>query len=397
MGEGVDDGVGDGWRRPDGGRLADALGTERMVRRWRDGLGGLPARGLHRRRHQVVHETAALHVAVLVVADLLEQRRREAHGEAAVDLPVDDHRVDDVPAVVDGDEATDLHHARATIDVHHADVAAERERQVGRVVVRDRLEPRLHPRRVVGVGRERDLGDRLRSRRRALHRELARLPFQVVLGDLEQVRRDLPRLVPDLARGDGPGGAGGRGRAAGVRSQPVRRGVRVALLDLHVRGRDAKLLRDDLRGGGLVALTLRLGAEAGDRLAGGVHADLRRIEHLDAEDVELLRRPGTDDLGEARNADAHQFAPGALLRLLLAQAGVVDQLNRLPERRRVVAAVVLPAERRAVRELLLWDEVLHAQVDRIHLQLLRQAVGDALDGVDRLGDAEGAAIGDAAP
>ena len=44
--------------------------------------------------------------------------------------------------------------------------------------------------------------------------------------------------------------------------------------------------------------------------------DLARVEHLQAEDVELMRRPGPDDLGERADADAHQLAPLALLGLL---------------------------------------------------------------------------------
>jgi hypothetical protein len=151
-----------------------------------------------------------------------------------VDLAVDDHRVDDVAAVVDRDEATDVDLARALVDVDHADVAAERERQVRRVVVVDRLEARLHPGRMVRVGRERDLLDRLEAIGRALDAELAGLPFEVVLGGLEQVGGDLLRLLPDLPRGDGRGGAGDRRGARRVRPEPYGRGVGVAVLDLDV-------------------------------------------------------------------------------------------------------------------------------------------------------------------
>src|SRR5262249_22637907 len=160
---------------------------------------------------------------------------------------------------------------------------------------------------------ERDLLDRLRALRRALDRELAGLPDQVVLGALEEVGGDLLRLVADLARRHRAGGARGRRRAAGVGAEAVGPGVGVALLDLHRRGRDAELLGDDLRVGGLVPLPLRLGAEARDRLPRRVDADLRRIEHFDSDDVEVLRRTGADDLGEAGNADAHELAAGALL------------------------------------------------------------------------------------
>ena len=278
--------------------------------------------------------------------------------------PSHDHRVDDVAAVVDRDEAPDLHLAGAAIDVDDADVAAEREGQVRRIVVVRRLQARFHPLRVVGVGGEGDLLDGLRLLRRALDHELADLPLQIFLGDLQQVRGDLARLVADLARRHRRRRARRRRRPAGVGAQAIGRRVGVALLDLDLRRRDAQLLGDDLRVGRLVPLPLRLGAEARDRLAGGVDADLRRVEHLDAQDVEVLRRPGADDLDEAADADAHQLAARALLRLLLAQIGVADHVHRLLQRARVVAAVVLPAQRRLVRELVGADEVLHAQLGR---------------------------------
>src|SRR6266851_2431204 len=84
--------------RADRRRLAHALRAERMVRRGRDGLVGLPMRGLERRRHVVVHEAAAGDVALFVVADLFVERRSDPLREAAVYLAVDDHRVDDVAA-----------------------------------------------------------------------------------------------------------------------------------------------------------------------------------------------------------------------------------------------------------------------------------------------------------
>ena len=175
----------------------------------------------------------------------------------------------------------------------------------------------------------------------------------------EQVGRDLPRLVADLARRHGAGRAGRRRGPAGVGAEAVGGGVGVALLDLDVLGRDAQLLGDDLGVGRLVPLALRLGAEAGDGLAGGMHPDLGRVEHLEAEDVEVLRGPGPDDLGEAGDADAHELAALALLGLLPAQLGVADHVHRLLERGGVVAAVVLPPEDGLVRECLGRNEVLH--------------------------------------
>src|SRR5262249_59050843 len=117
-----------------------------------------------------------------------------------------------------------------------------------------------------------------------------------------------------------------------------------------------------LRVRGLVALALRLRPEARDSLARGMHADLAAVEHLQAENVEVLGRARADDLGEARDADAHELAALAHLGLLPAQLRVADRVHRLLERAAVVAAVVLPAERRLVGKLLRLDEVLHPEV-----------------------------------
>ena len=366
------------------------------MRRRRHRVAGLPLRGLHRGGHQVVDEAAALDIADLVVGDLLEERGRQPHAEPTVHLTLDDHGVDDVAAVVDRHEAAHLDLAGALVDVHHADVAAERVGEIRRIVVADRLEPGLHPLRMIGVGREGDLLDRLGPVGRALHRELARLPHQVLRRGLEQVRGDLAGLVLDLARGHGGGGAGHRGGAARVGAEPIGRGIGVALLDLDVLGRDAELLGQDLSVGGLVPLALRLGAEASDGLAGGVDPDLAAVEHLEAQDVEVLGRAGAHDLGEARDADAHQLSSLTLLGLLAPQIGVADRVHGLAQGACVVAAVVLPAERRLVGELLRLDEVLHAELGGIHAELVGHDVHHALDRVHGLGHAEGAAVGDAA-
>ena len=130
--------------------------------------------------------------------------------------------------------------------------------------------------------------------------------------------------------------------------------------------------------------------------------DLARIEHAEAEDVAVLDRARADDLGEERQAHAQQAAGLApverrpVLLLLLAQLGVADRVERLVQRRVVVAAVVLPAHRRGVRELLLLDEVLAPQLGGVHVELAREHVDHPLDEVARLGHPERAAVRDAA-
>ena len=391
----IDDGVDERGRAADVRAFAHALRAHRMVRARRHGVRRLPVRRLERGGHEVVGEVGVQVVALGVVLDLLDERHREAFGQPAVDLPFDDHRVDDDAAIVDGDEAAHLRLARLAIDVHDRHVRAVRVGHVRRVVVVGRFEPRLVLRHV-RVGGKRHFLHRHRLGRHALHLELVVGPLDVGLADLEQMRGNLARLLADAARGHHDGGAGDRRAAARVGAEAVGRRVGVAFLDHDVLRIEPQLLGDDLRPGRFVPLALRLGARAHDAGAGRMDADLGAVEHLDAEDVEVLRRPGAHHFGERREADAHQLAARALLRLLLQQRRVADLLERDVERLVIVAAVVGEPQRRRIRELILPDEVLLAQLHGIHAQLVGQDVHAALDRVARFRDAERAAIGDAA-
>ena len=133
-----------------------------------------------------------------------------------------------------------------------------------------------------------------------------------------------------------------------------------------------------------------------DGLAGRAHAELGLVVHAQPGDVHVLARPGADALGEERHADAHHLPARALLRLLAAQVVVAGHLQRLAQRRRVVAGVVLPAGLGLVRELLGPEQVLHPQLGRVHLQVVGEHVDHALDQVDGLGDPERARVGHAA-
>ena len=65
----------------------------------------------------------------LVVADLLEQRLGGALGDAAVELALEEQRVDDRAGVVARDVADVAHPAGLGVDLDDGDVGAERERR----------------------------------------------------------------------------------------------------------------------------------------------------------------------------------------------------------------------------------------------------------------------------
>src|SRR5439155_22760473 len=117
--------------------------------------------------------------------------------------------------------------------------------------------------------------------------ELAVVEFDVRFGGFEKMSRDLLRLVAQLAGHHRCGGAANRRAAAGVSAQPVRRVIRVALLNLNVGSRDAQLLGNDLGKGRLVPLSLALAAQLKDVLAGGRDAQSRGAEQPQAAEVVL--------------------------------------------------------------------------------------------------------------
>src|SRR5207249_578837 len=88
-------------------------------------------------------ELAGEQLPVFVVHRLLEQRLPERMRDAALHLPLDEERVDLRPAVVDGDVLRDRYLTRVAVDVHGADVRAERKREVLWFEKARRLEPRL--------------------------------------------------------------------------------------------------------------------------------------------------------------------------------------------------------------------------------------------------------------
>src|ERR1700683_4635485 len=95
------------------------------------------------RRDQVVHQRCPKAVTVLVKGDDLHEGHAHTVCEAAVDLTLDDHRVDAGAAVVDSYEPAHLYLRCAGIHVDHADIRPERIGEVLRVVTDLRLEAPL--------------------------------------------------------------------------------------------------------------------------------------------------------------------------------------------------------------------------------------------------------------
>src|SRR5258708_37772748 len=103
-----------------------------------------------------------------------------------------------------------------------------------------------------------------------------------------------------------------------------------------------------------------------------------------AADVDVGAMACADHLGEARDAYARDFTLLTPLLDVLAQLVVAELLEGDVHRFVVVAAVVHPAGGRVIRELVLADEILLAELGLIHADLDRSVGDEALDEVARL-------------
>jgi hypothetical protein len=153
-----------------------------------------------RPRHAIVHERAGDELSVLVIDHAFEQRLADALRDPAMDLALDDHRVDHGADVVDAPEAHDLDAAGLRIDLELAHMRAVAEGEARRIVDRGFLQPRLHRlewkivRHIGGAGdlRERDPAVGAGDHERAIGElDVARRRFQQMTGDQLALGDDL--------------------------------------------------------------------------------------------------------------------------------------------------------------------------------------------------------------
>jgi hypothetical protein len=128
----------------------------------------------------------------------------------------------------------------------------------------------------------------------------------VVLGHLELVGDDRPRLADDLLARVIEGDAANRQRAAAVRVHALLRHGRVAMEHLDVVDAHAELVGDDLRPCGLVALTVRRRSRHDLHGSERLETDRRGVPAADgvADRTEDARRREPAHLVVRRESDA---------------------------------------------------------------------------------------------
>ena len=228
-----------------------------------------------RARHGVIHERRRHHLPAGVEVDVFHQRLARALSDAALNLAVQQHRVDHGADVVDHVVAHDIDDAGVHVDLEFAGVAAIGEILRVRLEHRGGGQARLHVLRnfrLIGGG-DRDFLDR-HGLIGLLRREHALGEIDVLRRQLESVRGDRARLLDHLGRGHLERGAchGGRARTAGAFAEE--HGVGVALHVMDLLGVEAELLADDLLEGGFVALAAGHRAGIHRHTAAAVEADL---------------------------------------------------------------------------------------------------------------------------
>ena len=119
-----------------------------------------------------------------------------------MNLAIYNHGIDDVAAVINGYETSDLYFACAPINIHYADIGAKGEGEIGWIVVVDRLQSSLHTLRKVCVSGKGHLLHGNRFARRTFYTKLtaflARRGF-----NYDTARTAIERLLEELAENGG--------------------------------------------------------------------------------------------------------------------------------------------------------------------------------------------------
>ena len=241
--------------------------------------------------------------ALGIVDAVLQQCLADTVGDAAVDLTLDDHRVDDLAEVVDGGPIDDLDHPGIGIDLHLADVATGRKGEILRIVERPLIQAGFHlvEREVVRHhGRGDDFAERL-ALVGSRYGEVAVLELDIGDRGLEQVGRDLLALFDGFVAGHGNRRPSDRQRARAIGPVSPLDPGRIAMNDIDGVERYAQPVGDDLGERGFVSLAVLMRAgKDGDR-AGDGETNLGAFIEPD---------PRADGAGDVRGRDPAGFDVG---------------------------------------------------------------------------------------
>ena len=200
---------------------------------------------------------------MLVVDDLFIERNADPLRYAAVDLALDDERIDQPAAILGDGETIDAHLVGFRVDFQRGDVCGRRGRAEDRIVGFGGGEfvagLRRQPRQV-RIDRTRDLAERDRTIG-AGDGDFSVFGDKVGGRRLEKVRRGVEQLLAHRLRRQCRRAAGQHHAAAGIGAGAAGNGRAVALHDANVFEAGAEMLGDDLGERRFQALPMRGDAE----------------------------------------------------------------------------------------------------------------------------------------
>ncbi len=343
----------------------------------------LDRRHVGRDRQQVFAVTGGDRLRLFVEQHVLVQRIADAVHHAAADLAVDQHRVDQPPAIMRHYVAQDPDRAGRAVDLDLADIAAVRESLRARLEVSVGGKPRLDARRHRDAGEAgQPLRDVAQSHRAvgAGHAHAPAVERQVGLGRLQHLGGDLDGLLLHAGRRDMDRRAAQHRDAAADGADAVRKAPGVGRDHAHAFNRHRQNVGGDLGEHRMVALALRRGAGRDHHLAVGLDRDLRALVGAEA---------GVLDV--ARDAEAEIFAGGARRR---AAGGKIRHARERGVETAMIVAAVIGHGRAVARlhaghigEAIARHEARAPHLGAVELQFARHAVGEALQHEGRVGTA----------
>ena len=223
---------------------------------------------------------------------MFEQRLADALRDAAMDLAVDDQRIDRAADVVDRDIIDQRHFSRIGIDLDFADMRAIGVARVEHGLVAGGVERPLQIfRQILALGCRARHFENADGVVGAFHGEVAVLEFDIGGGGFEQMLGDAQAFFDNAVGGFLDDDRAEPHAAAGMRAAADRDAIGIAGDEAHGLDRHAEPFGDELREARLVALALR--DDADDKLdeAVGRHRDFRFLARHAGRDVDVIADP----------------------------------------------------------------------------------------------------------
>ena len=234
-------------------------------------------------RNGVIHERPAHGLPASVIGASLEKRLPDPLGEPAVDLGLDDHRIDDGADIVHRPKSDDFGAAGVGVDLDLAEMRAVAEGKARRIVNRGLLQAGLErfERKIMRhVSRLRDRRERDTPVGTG-HEECAAAEVDIARGRLEQVTSDQLSFGDDLVGSAIERAAADRDRSRAKSAGAVGYRIGIALDHLDVLDRNPKSRGEDLSKRGGVTLAVIVGSEHRPHGAVGFDPDRCRLIEAD--------------------------------------------------------------------------------------------------------------------